>query len=51
MIYIFNLHHKNNPALLFAKLEDVLQLLADRIGDLEDAMQMLQLQRLSTSFK
>ena len=46
---IFNLYLKNNPSLLYAKLEDVLQSLADRISDLKDTMQMLQLQRLSTS--
>jgi hypothetical protein len=46
---IFNLYLKNNPALLYTKLEDVLQSLADRIGNLKDTMQMLQLQRLSTN--
>jgi hypothetical protein len=46
---IFYLYLKNNPALFYAKLEDVLQSLADRIGDLKDTMQMLQLQRLSNS--
>jgi hypothetical protein len=44
---IFNLYLKNNPALLYAKLEDLLQSLADRKGDLKQTMQMLQLQRLS----
>jgi hypothetical protein len=38
---IFNLYLKNNPALLYAKLEDVLQSLEDRIGGLKDTMQML----------
>jgi hypothetical protein len=46
---IFDLYLKNKPALLDAKLEDVLQSLANRIGDLKDTMQMLQLQRHSTS--
>ena len=46
---VFNLYLKNNPSLLYAKLEDVLQSLSDRISDLKDTMQMLQLQRLSTS--
>jgi hypothetical protein len=46
---IFNIYLKNNPALLYAKLEDVLQSLADRLGDLRDTMQMFQLQRLSTN--
>jgi hypothetical protein len=46
---IFNLYLKNNPALLYAKLEDVLQSLTDKLQDLKDTMQMLQLQRLSTN--
>jgi hypothetical protein len=46
---IFNLYLKNNPALLYAKLEDVLQSLTDKLQDLKDTMQMLQLQRFSTN--
>ncbi len=49
MNQVFQLYLKNNPALLYAKLEDVLQSLADRMGNLKDTMQMLQLQRLSTN--
>ena len=46
---IFDLFIKNNPALLYAKFNDVLTSLSDRINDLKDTIQMLQLQRLSTS--
>ncbi len=46
---MFNLYLKNNPALLYAKLEDVLQSLTDKIQDLKSTMQMLQLQRFSTN--
>jgi hypothetical protein len=38
---IFQLYLKNNPSLLYAKLEDVQQSLANRLGNLKDTMQML----------
>ena len=46
---IFSLFIKNNPALLYAKFNDQLMTIQDRIYDLKDTVQMLQLQKLSTS--
>ena len=46
---IFGLYIKNNPALLYAKFNDQLLTLQDRIYNLKDTVQMLQLQKLSTS--
>ena len=46
---IFSSFIKNNPALLYAKFNDQLLTIQDRIGDLKDTLQMLQLQKLSTS--
>ena len=45
----FTLYLKNNPALLYAKFDSVLESLTDKLEDLKDTIQMLQLQRLSTS--
>jgi hypothetical protein len=41
----FNLYLRNNPALLLQNLQS----LVDRIGNLKDTMQVLELQRLSSS--
>ena len=46
---IFSLFIKNNPALLYAKFNDQLMTIQDRIYNLKDTLQMLQLQKLSTS--
>ena len=46
---IFSLYIKNNPALLYAKFNDQLMTIQDKIYDLKDTLQMLQLQKLSTS--
>ena len=46
---IFALFIKNNPALLYAKFNDLLMSLQDRIHSLQDTLQMLQLQKLSTN--
>ena len=46
---IFSLYIKNNPALLYAKFNDQLMTIQDRIYNLKDTLQMLQLQKLSTS--
>lgn len=45
----FPLFIKNNPALLSAKFNDLIQTLQDRIHSLQDTLQMLQLQKLSTN--
>ena len=45
---IFALFIKNNPALLYAKFNDELLTIQDKIYDLKDTLQMLQLQKLST---
>ena len=46
---IFSLFIKNNPSLLYAKFNDLLQTLQDRIHSLQNTLQMLQLQKLSTN--
>ena len=46
---IFSLFIKNNPALLYAKFNDQLMILNDHLNNLKDTIQMLQLQKLSTS--
>ena len=46
---VFSLYLQHNPALLYAQFNTILQSLTDKIGDLKDTIQMLQLQRLSTS--
>ena len=46
---VFTLFIKNNPALLYAELNDKLMLIQDHITKFRDTIQMLQLQRLSTN--
>ena len=46
---VFTLLIKNSPTLLYAKINDQLLALQDNIADLKDTLQMLQLQKLSTS--
>ena len=46
---IFSIFIKNNPALLYAKFNDLLVTLQEHIHSLQDTLQMLQLQRLSTN--
>ena len=46
---VFALLIKDSPTLLYAKINDQLLSLQDNIADLKDTLQMLQLQKLSTS--
>jgi hypothetical protein len=46
---IFSIFIKNNPALLYAKFNDLLTTLQQHISNLQDTLQMLQLQRPSTN--
>ena len=46
---IFAIFIKNNPALLYAKFNDLRTTLQQHIHNLQDTLQMLQLQRLSTT--
>jgi hypothetical protein len=46
---IFSIFIKNNPALLYAKFNDLLTTLQQHFFNLQDTLQMLQLQRLSTN--
>ena len=46
---IFSIFIKNNPALLYAKFNDLLTTLQQHIYSLQDTLQMLQLQRFSTN--
>ena len=46
---VMTLFIQNNPALLYAKFNDQLMIIAEHFSNLQDTIQMLQLQKLSTS--